>query len=272
MFKWISRLFGREAEPRTLSYRQAKAIVSQSPDCGKVIILINPLSWSLANLEKRKGSPLTQSQVNAFRDHAACLLLDRAQAEAYHAQHDSPADAPRIDPERCWEDWQQIRHDVARSMPQQPCKPMFPAHARGVDPVLGTLEHHGGTNWHAQCIFPPTGSQVTLLFDAPDTGPNDENRRHFQKFVSRYSEYEPRIAAVLFDYYSGCRDDGLAEELPDFPTDIMAASEVWRSASLEAIHFDEDGTVTVSYGYNWDHEHDYSFRITNWVLDEGMEQ
>jgi hypothetical protein len=50
--------------------------------------------------------------VLAIRDDATCLVMPRERAQIFYAHRDAQVPMPRIDPERCWEEWQAIRGHV----------------------------------------------------------------------------------------------------------------------------------------------------------------
>ena len=59
----------------------------------------------LLNLERQKGSPLVEAEVIEARDNAACIAMPRSAHEAVV----SARGYQDIDPERAWEEWQNIR-------------------------------------------------------------------------------------------------------------------------------------------------------------------
>lgn len=89
MFLWLKRLF-----------------VADEP---KVMVFLNPLVHLLAAAERNKGAPLTQEEVLAVRDGAQCTAMPVSQSQKFYAAMDAQFPVPRINPERCWEDWQEIR-------------------------------------------------------------------------------------------------------------------------------------------------------------------
>ena len=67
-------------------------------------IIITPVPALVAvllNLEKQKGSPLTEVEVIEVRDNAACIAMPRP---AHNAVVESRGYAD-IDPEQAWEEW-----------------------------------------------------------------------------------------------------------------------------------------------------------------------
>ena len=76
--------------------------MSESGEKENLIIAPVPaLVAVLVHLEQEKGSALTESEVLAARDRAACIAMPRS---AYQAVTDARGYAD-IDPERVWEDW-----------------------------------------------------------------------------------------------------------------------------------------------------------------------
>jgi hypothetical protein len=78
----------------------------------QVLVFLNPLVMLLAGRERQKGSPLTREEVLEVRDTAPCIRMPKSQAEKVYASLDSHVPIPRIDPERCWEEWQEIRQHL----------------------------------------------------------------------------------------------------------------------------------------------------------------
>jgi hypothetical protein len=78
-----------------------------------VKVFLNPLVTLLAAQEKQKGAPLTREEVLAIRDAALCVMMTEAQAEMFYGSLDAQVRVPRIDPTRCWEEWQVIRQTLA---------------------------------------------------------------------------------------------------------------------------------------------------------------
>jgi hypothetical protein len=65
----------------------------------------HPLVAILLATESTKGAPLDEAETLAVRDDAVCIRVTRSVADAM-AEQRGYAD---IDPERCWEQWQDIR-------------------------------------------------------------------------------------------------------------------------------------------------------------------
>ena len=63
----------------------------------------------LAGRERQKGSPLTEHEVLEVRDSAACTRMPLSQAEMFYASLDGQMPIPRLNPERIWEEWQEVR-------------------------------------------------------------------------------------------------------------------------------------------------------------------
>ncbi len=75
-----------------------------------VIDFSPPLIAVLLAAERSKGGPLTEEEVLDIRDGATCIRVPRRLAEAT-AEQRGYAD---LDPERCWEQWQAVRTELAR--------------------------------------------------------------------------------------------------------------------------------------------------------------
>lgn len=65
------------------------------------------LAVLLLNLEKQKGSPLTEAEALEARDKAACIMLPLSQKRAM----DQARGYRDIDPENVWEEWLAIRDE-----------------------------------------------------------------------------------------------------------------------------------------------------------------
>ncbi|EMI40279.1 hypothetical protein RRSWK_07239 [Rhodopirellula sp. SWK7] len=93
MIRWITNLFRTQPEP-------------------KVTVFLNPLVMLFSGAERQKGSPLTRDEVLAIRDGAQCAMMTESQARKFYASMDSQMPVPRINPERCWEEWQELRDQL----------------------------------------------------------------------------------------------------------------------------------------------------------------
>jgi hypothetical protein len=68
-----------------------------------IIYPVPSLVGTLLNRERAKGSPLTEQEVIQIRDACPCIALrpeDVSKIEERRGYKD-------IDPERCWEEWQE---------------------------------------------------------------------------------------------------------------------------------------------------------------------
>jgi hypothetical protein len=70
-----------------------------------VIYPMPSLVATLLNRERQKGSPLTEAEVLSIRDNCPSVVMTRDDAERI----DLDRGYKDIDPERCWEDWSQVR-------------------------------------------------------------------------------------------------------------------------------------------------------------------
>ena len=68
-------------------------------------VFIPPLATILAQHEREKGAPLTEAEVLAIREKAMVMMMRRSAAEQM-AQKRGYRD---IDPQMCWQEWQQLR-------------------------------------------------------------------------------------------------------------------------------------------------------------------
>lgn len=80
-----------------------------APSGGQVKVFLNPLVMLLAGAEKRKGRPLTREEVLAVRDSAAHIMMPPEQAKKFYENLDSQVPVHRMNPDRVWEEWQEIR-------------------------------------------------------------------------------------------------------------------------------------------------------------------
>jgi hypothetical protein len=79
-------------------------------DSEKVKIYPLPsLVATLLNREQAKGSPLTEAEVLEITDRCPSVAVPIDIAE----QIDAARGYKDIDPERCWEEWQEVRRNLA---------------------------------------------------------------------------------------------------------------------------------------------------------------
>ena len=75
-------------------------------DSGELVIYPMPsLVATLLNREQTKGSPLTEAEVIEIRDSSPSVAVPIDVAEKIDAERGYKD----IDPERCWEQWQEAR-------------------------------------------------------------------------------------------------------------------------------------------------------------------
>jgi len=65
----------------------------------------------LINKENEKGAPLTEQEVIAIRDNAACIMMP----VSVIAQMEESRGYPDIDPEYVWEHWQEARVELVEN-------------------------------------------------------------------------------------------------------------------------------------------------------------
>lgn len=73
-----------------------------------VIYPMPSLVATLLNREKAKGSPLTEAEVIEIRDSCPSVAVPASMA----ARIDAERGYKDIDPERCWEQWQEARRNL----------------------------------------------------------------------------------------------------------------------------------------------------------------
>ena len=91
--------------------RRRKAEVSQN-DQTKVKVYLNPLHAMLHAAEKQKGAPLTEAEVLHVRDTTVAVEMTEEQAERFYASLDAQVEVHRMNPDRIWEEWQEIRDQI----------------------------------------------------------------------------------------------------------------------------------------------------------------
>jgi hypothetical protein len=84
-----------------------RSVMSEKEDL--VIYPIPSLVALLLNLEKSKGSPLTEHEVIEVRDNCASIAVPPDVAR----RMDESRGYRDIDPEDCWEEWQKARQQLA---------------------------------------------------------------------------------------------------------------------------------------------------------------
>ena len=70
-----------------------------------IIAPVPALVAVLLSLERKKGAPLSEAEVLEARDKASCIVMPRSAYE----QVAQTRGYPDIDPERAWEEWQDVR-------------------------------------------------------------------------------------------------------------------------------------------------------------------
>ena len=73
-----------------------------------VIVAIPPLVVLIKQLEKIKGSPLSQEEVETIRDNAVCMRLPQSVAR----QMAKTRGYEDIDPANVWVEWQAVRDQI----------------------------------------------------------------------------------------------------------------------------------------------------------------
>ena len=70
-----------------------------------VLVIIPSLVSQLLRAEREKGAPLSEGEVLRIRDGSECVAMHPDDLPAMIEQRGYED----IDPERCWEEWQQAR-------------------------------------------------------------------------------------------------------------------------------------------------------------------
>lgn len=104
---FISKIFGKSASP------PGGSPAGDRPGEPLVPVPIPALGVLLLNLEKEKGSPLSEQEVLAARDKAACIMLPLSKKRAM----DERRGYEGINPENVWPEWQAFRAAVQRDAP-----------------------------------------------------------------------------------------------------------------------------------------------------------
>lgn len=74
------------------------------------LVFIPALVAILLNVEKTKGAPLTEPEVIAVRDKAACMAMPASQAAALEAKRGYPD----IVAEDAWNEWRRVRTELGQ--------------------------------------------------------------------------------------------------------------------------------------------------------------
>ena len=78
-------------------------------DDNLLIVPVPALVAVLISKEREKGAPLTEEEVLAIRDGAACIVMTHEQYAAVAAERGYDD----LDPENVWDEWQVTRRDIA---------------------------------------------------------------------------------------------------------------------------------------------------------------
>jgi hypothetical protein len=78
----------------------------------KVKVYLNPLHAMLHAAEKSKGSALSEVEVLRVRDTTVAVDMTLEQAGRFYASLDAQVSVHRMNPDRVWEEWQEIRDIV----------------------------------------------------------------------------------------------------------------------------------------------------------------
>ena len=106
---------------RAAFYSDTAQSTSGSPDVNDkpmnseqptVTVYLNPLMMLLVGAERQKGTPLTEAEVLAVRDSAVSMPMTPSQAKKFYETLDSEIPVHRMNPDRIWEEWQEIRDKI----------------------------------------------------------------------------------------------------------------------------------------------------------------
>lgn len=73
-----------------------------------VALFIPPLAELLAHAEQIKGAPLTEVEASRIRDQAACITMDKPDADKMFESRGYRD----VNPENCWADWHRLRVEM----------------------------------------------------------------------------------------------------------------------------------------------------------------
>lgn len=74
-----------------------------------ILVIIPSLVAQLLHAEQEKGAPLSEAEVLSIRDNSDCVAIHPDDLHAFVEQRGYED----IDPEQCWEQWQQARIDLS---------------------------------------------------------------------------------------------------------------------------------------------------------------
>ena len=77
-----------------------------------ILCIVPSLVAQLLRAEQDKGAPLTEEEVLRIRDESDCIAMP---THAHRAVVEERG-YEDIDPERCWEQWQEIADDLAAEL------------------------------------------------------------------------------------------------------------------------------------------------------------
>jgi hypothetical protein len=81
------------------------------PEEPLILVFIPALLVLLLNAEEKKGSPLTEAEVNAIRDSGVCMAMPASAALALVEKRGYPD----INADAAWPEWQRARLEIAQS-------------------------------------------------------------------------------------------------------------------------------------------------------------
>jgi hypothetical protein len=117
------------------------------------------------------------------------------------------------------------------------------------DPVFGPLRRVRGGDWCGEVPFhhPPTGAtSLSLLIEAGEDHPTDEQRALFREIVPRYAELWPRVAEALAGYHPAHNTVGAVAEHIDEPClclDLVVVREPRRWSLQYTFDYPNEGDM-----------------------------
>jgi hypothetical protein len=103
----LSKLLGKSPAPLR------NEVQADAPAEPLIPVPIPALGILLLNLEKQKGSPLSEPEVLAIRDKAVCVVLPLSVKRAM----DEKRGYRDVDLENVWQEWQAFRAEALRDTP-----------------------------------------------------------------------------------------------------------------------------------------------------------
>ena len=101
-----------QSKSESAAAKSSSPVNGAAPGPSQVKVFLNPLVVLLAGAERKKGQPLTREEVLKIRDNAVFVTMSPEQAQEFYTSLDAQVSVHRMNPDRVWEEWQEIRHQV----------------------------------------------------------------------------------------------------------------------------------------------------------------